>query len=137
MVMRVIIISILLSVSLCHALNWTQGAYPDSHWSLGNAELGFGDGDENTVLEPGGSTYYFRRNFLVSALDEYNSLILYMKYDDGFVAYINGVEVARSNMPEGQPEYNTYALFEHEGTDFELFNINLQALRDTFVYTDS
>ena len=31
-----------------------------------------------------------------------------MKYDDGFVAYLNGVEVARSsNVPNGQPAFNT------------------------------
>ncbi len=135
--MRFSILFFLLNCGLSYGLNWTQGAYPDTSWETGYAELGFGDGEEITMLFEGNTTYYFRRDFLVSRLENYASLELYMKYDDGFVAYINGVEVARANMPEGMPDYYTYASSEHEGSDFELFYLDLQTLIDTFSYTDS
>ena len=38
--------------------------------------------------------------FTIADLAPYNSLALKVKYDDGFVAYLNGVEVARRNAPE-------------------------------------
>ena len=46
------------------------------------------------------STVYLRIPFTISDLSSYEKLSLRMKYDDGFVAYINGVEVARRNGPE-------------------------------------
>ena len=36
-------------------------------------------------------------------------LELKMNFDDGFVAYINGTEVARSNAPGGTPAWNSAA----------------------------
>ncbi|MCK4328612.1 metallophosphoesterase [candidate division WOR-3 bacterium] len=137
MKIKVIFLVFILFGPYSYALNWTQGAYIDSSWDTGFAELGFGDGDENTVLIPGNNTYYFRKYFYVSDLEYYNSLSIDVKYDDGFVAYINGVEIARANMPEGEPDYNTYALSEHEGIGFETFSIDLQALIDTLRYTES
>jgi hypothetical protein len=41
-------------------------------------------------------------------------LRLEVMYDDGFVAYLNGVEVARRSMPYGPVTYQTLAL-GHEG----------------------
>ena len=35
-------------------------------------------------------------------------------YDDGFVVYINGQEVARANLPAGTPDYDTGASSSHE-----------------------
>ena len=34
---------------------------------------------------------------------------LEIAYDDGFVAYLNGQEIARANMPAGQPAFDTLA----------------------------
>jgi hypothetical protein len=38
------------------------------------------------------------------------SMTLSVRYDDGFVAYLNGVEVARRNAPAGTPAYDAAAL---------------------------
>ena len=46
-----------------------------------------------------------------------------MDYDDGFVSYINGQEVARANMPAGTPDYNTNANTAHEAGTAEIFNL--------------
>ena len=48
------------------ASNWTDMTYNDSVWASGFAELGYGDGDENTVVSYGPNsankyiTTYFR-----------------------------------------------------------------------------
>src|SRR5439155_13157201 len=40
------------------------------------------------------------------------TLTLQMKYDDGFIAYLNGVEVARRNAP-ATPQWNSTATASH------------------------
>ncbi|MEX0642187.1 MAG: lamin tail domain-containing protein, partial [Pirellulales bacterium] len=52
---------------------------------------------------------YLRIPFTVSAPPTADSLELRMKYDDGFVAYLNGVEIARSNVAAGTPAWNAVA----------------------------
>ncbi|NIN33563.1 MAG: hypothetical protein GTO60_00045, partial [Gammaproteobacteria bacterium] len=52
-------------------------------------------------------TCYIRIPFTVS-LTDLSSLTLRMRYDDGFVAYINGVEVERRNFT-GTPQWDSGA----------------------------
>ncbi|MHB1034612.1 MAG: lamin tail domain-containing protein [Pirellulales bacterium] len=51
---------------------------------------------------------YLRVPFTVANPAAYDSLTLRMKYDDGFVAYLNGYEIARRNAP-ASPAYNSPA----------------------------
>ena len=91
-------------------------------WPVGPAELGYGDGDERTVVAQGAITTYFRRAFVVDDPSQYNSLVLRLVRDDGVVVYLNGEEIARSNMPDDVPVvYDTPALdaAETEATWFE------------------
>ncbi len=53
-------------------------------------------------------TAYVRLPFAVADPAVFTSLKLRMKYDDGFVAYLNGVEVARRNAP-ATPVWNSAA----------------------------
>ena len=46
------------------------------------------------------SSAYLRIPFEASSNDALSSLALHIRYDDGFVAYLNGVEVARGNAPQ-------------------------------------
>ncbi|MFV2067007.1 MAG: CotH kinase family protein [Pirellulales bacterium] len=46
------------------------------------------------------SGVYLRIPFVASDVDRLATLGLKMRYDDGFVAYLNGVEIARRNVPE-------------------------------------
>jgi predicted phosphodiesterase len=134
-VLQFLLASVLVAVP-SFALNWGQECYDDSFWPSGNAELGYGDGDETTVLTSGHITYYFRSYFLVNDLEDATSMLLKVNYDDAFVAYINGFEVARSaNMPGGAPTYSTLALSEHEGGTFETFNITWFATGEYLPYT--
>ena len=80
---------------------WSAPGFDDSTWSVGEAELGYGDGDEGTTISPLGVTSYFRRTFTVADAAAVSRLTLLLQRDDGAVVYLNGTEVARSNMPAG------------------------------------
>ncbi|GEM_PF-5799553 len=94
---------------------WRGGAFDDATWAIGNAQLGYGDGDESTIvsygLDPGNKrvTTYFRHSFGVASAAEFIGLAIGLKRDDGAVVYLNGQEAARSNMPAGPVAYNTLA----------------------------
>lgn len=95
--------------------SWKEPLYDDSGWSSGSAELGYGDGDEETVIEYGADPdnkypcYYFRHSFDISSASDYDNLMLRIVRDDGAVVYLNGVEVLRTNMPTGEISYATWA----------------------------
>jgi hypothetical protein len=57
-----------------------------------------------------------RRVFTISDVSTINSSIFHMDYDDSFVAYLNGVEIARENIgQEGiPPAYSDFASDLHE-----------------------
>lgn len=90
---------------------WQAPIYDDSSWPAGPAELGYGDGDEATVIGGGlrPPTVYFRTHFTVADPLAVESLGLRIKYDDGAVVYLNGVEAFRVNMPEGPVTFSTLA----------------------------
>jgi len=102
---------------------WRALAYNDASWSAGLAQLGYGDGDESTVLSYGSNssnkriTYYFRRSFIVANPASIAALTVRFVRDDGCVVYLNGTEVVRSNMPSGTVTYTTRATSAISGTD--------------------
>jgi hypothetical protein len=87
--------------------NWAGVGFDDAAWKQGAAELGYGDGDEATVVSYGPTasakytTTWFRRGFALSDPSKVIDLTLRLRRDDGAVVHLNGVEVARSNMPTG------------------------------------
>lgn len=73
------------------------------------------------------STAYVRIPFDVADASAFEFLKLKLKHDAGFVAYLNGVEVARANAP-GAPVYNSEATFERSDVDAIAFTeINLSS----------
>lgn len=95
---------------------WRGTSFDHSAWATGAAELGYGDGDEETTVSYGPDendkfvTTYFRHAFDVEDPDAFTGLVLSTLRDDGAVVYLNGVEVWRSdNMPTGTIGYRTYA----------------------------
>ena len=106
---------------------WKETNFNDSSWSSGQAELGYGDGDEKTVISYGNDpdnkhiTYYFRHSFNVSNPSETPNLSLEILRDDGAVVYINGTEVQRTNMPDGNINYQTLASSTVSGSDEDKF----------------
>lgn len=88
--------------------SWTASNYSDNQWASGNAPLGYGK-VQNTVLTSNRPTYYFRKAFTLSDLNESDAFTLNYTIDDGCVVYVNGQEVGRDNMPSGPVYYNTLA----------------------------
>jgi hypothetical protein len=92
---------------------WFAPGFNDSGWQTGAAPLGFGYGDISTNLASTiqGKTpnFYLRKTFTASPAQavSVDDLLLEIEYDDGFIAFINGVEVARCNM--GAPQMFIYA----------------------------
>jgi hypothetical protein len=97
------------------ATNWFTAAYSDVAWSNGPAQLGYGNDGEVTLVSYGPNasskypTTYFRQQFVVSNAAELASLTSRLVRDDGAVVYLNGQEAFRSNMPEGEIGYDTWA----------------------------
>jgi len=94
---------------------WRATGFDDSTWGQGPAELGYGDGDEATVVSFGPNssskyiTTYFRKAFTVSNAAAYTTATVRVRRDDGVVVYLNGTEVFRSNMPAGTIGHTTLA----------------------------
>ena len=86
---------------------WRSPGFDDSTWASGRAELGYGDGDEATIVGSGPDpnnrylTTYFRRTFTVSDPGSIAALAVNLVRDDGAAVYLNGTEVARSDLPAG------------------------------------
>ena len=94
--------------------NWTSVNYNDNFWFGGLSGFGYGDGDDNTNITYGSLSVFIRKDFTISNINNIVSLILDIDYDDGFVAYINGFEVARSNINGSPPAYNATSNSDHE-----------------------
>ena len=62
-----------------------------------------------TTLAAGRTTYYFRTSFSFSGATSNVTLDVRAIVDDGAVFHLNGVEIARQNMPTGAVAYATSA----------------------------
>jgi hypothetical protein len=94
---------------------WRLFNFNDAAWAQGPAQLGFGDGDEATLVNGGPSTNrfmttHFRHRWVVPDRTLVSGLLLRLIRDDGAVVYLNGVEVHRNNLPTGLVTNGTPAL---------------------------
>lgn len=104
--------------------NWETVAYNDVTplaWPSGNAQFGYGDGDETTCVPSGGGgtlctptgnkwiTTYFRKTVTIPNTSIFTNFVMNLIRDDGAVVYVNGVEVFRENMPTGAIVHSTQA----------------------------
>jgi len=76
--------------------DWNTINFDDSDWLNGPGGFGYGDNDDGTTVDNGTISVFMRRSFAITELTKLNKAILHADYDDGFVAYFNGVEVFRS-----------------------------------------
>lgn len=90
-------------------VRWGRASFDDTAWSTGTGPLGAGTppagvslGTSITGLIGTATSLYGRTVFTATAADVAGTLPLQllMDWDDGFVAYVNGVEVARNNLSE-------------------------------------
>lgn len=106
---------------------WSQRGFDSSGWAQGNAELGYGEGDETTVIGYGGDpankfiTTYFRRGGVnVDDPTAFAAFVIDVKVDDGAVIYVNGTELRKLRFADGATiDYLTLAL---EGTEERVYD---------------
>ncbi|MDT8304022.1 MAG: chitobiase/beta-hexosaminidase C-terminal domain-containing protein, partial [Sedimentisphaerales bacterium] len=124
--------------------NWKGGGpFNDSSWLAcvgipGGVGFERGSGYEGLItLDIEGQMYrnnatcYIRIPFTIEGnLDDFDFMMLKIRYDDGFIAYINGVEVARRNFL-GTPTWNSRADASHNDSEAAgLENIDIFAYLD-------
>jgi hypothetical protein len=99
---------------------WRDLAFNDAAWASKPLAIGYGNttdfkaalvGGSNikTQLYNKGTSTYTRVPFQIRSKDFIGGLKLQMKFDDGFVMYLNGTEILRNNVPAGVPAWNTIA----------------------------
>lgn len=80
---------------------WGHVDFDDSSWDSGPGGIGYGDSDDATDVRSEmyniAHSLYMRQAFVVSpaTAGRADSLELTIDYDDGFIAYLNGLEVVR------------------------------------------
>lgn len=99
--------------------DWIKLNYNDASWLTGDSGFGYGDNDDATQISRGISSVYIRKKFTISDTSVVKDLILHMDYDDAFVAYINGTEVARAGISGNPPAYSSYATNDHEAQMYQ------------------
>ena len=98
---------------------WKDFAFIDTEWAEGDLPIGYeASGLDYAELiatniqeqmHNKSTSVYFRVPFLVEDRDLVPALNLRMRYDDGFVAYLNGMEIARASLTDQEPAWNSDA----------------------------
>ncbi|MFP6873018.1 MAG: chitobiase/beta-hexosaminidase C-terminal domain-containing protein [Verrucomicrobiales bacterium] len=114
--------------------NWQDDSFNDSTWTAANTGIGYEratDGITYTALigangnvEAGtfntNGTCYVRVPLPLTGANTVTSLKLRIKYDDGFIAYLNGTQVASANAPEN-PAFNSLSTNFHSDSAAIIF----------------
>jgi len=112
---------------------WTEVTFDNSRWVDGKTGVGY-DYAGLIALDVGAmrnvnQTVYVRILFEVDDVVAIDKLVLRMKYEDGFVAYLNGFEVARANAPsESELTWNSGATANRpdgDAVNFEDFDVTV------------
>ena len=97
------------------AKTWRESGFDDRTWSSGKSPLGYGEARLSTTLASPSNitnqamTTWFRREWPAMTLRPGERLVILLCVDDGAVLYLNGREIARQNMPDGEVSPTTPA----------------------------
>jgi Lamin Tail Domain len=123
------------------ASTWTSASFDDSTWTAGQSAVGYdtaptASADYLTFINtnvgsqmnfsPQRNAAFIRYSFLLANPSQLTSLSLQLRYDDGFVAYLNGTEVARANFT-GTPAPTSSASSSHTDSQaavYQTFNVS-------------
>jgi hypothetical protein len=116
------------------------GAFDDITWTAAQGGIGYDDavdydqwigigGDVTATMDNINTSVYARYPFTLTNTADVTGFILRMRYDDGFIAYINGVRVFATPMAPAAPAWNSVAGQGHEAAAAqEVFNIPLTGI---------
>jgi hypothetical protein len=91
---------------------WRSPDFNSSAWESGPMPLYYGEALNGTLINDMGGKYttlFLRKTFNVSDPADVSELMLRVQVDDGFIAWINGHEVARFAAPDGEPRFDSLA----------------------------
>ncbi len=89
--------------------DWCRASYDASAWRSGRAPFWHGNPGVGTYLGIPRTVTYFRTTFDLVDAAQVTAAVLTLRADDGAVAYLNGMEVCRVNMPAGVVTHSTPA----------------------------
>ena len=119
---------------------WRSVAFQDTAWLSGPGGFGHGEGIYNTLVSDTLMSVFLRKTFEIQDSSSIVNAQLHVDYDDSFVAFLNGTEIARANIrPDGAiPEYNQAAWHQHNSAMLtgglpELFTIQNDELEPLLV----
>jgi hypothetical protein len=121
--------------------DWFRVDFDDSEWMTGRAPLGYGEEDIATGIRFGGDARnkrpaaFFRREFEVGNPEGSEVFAMGIRADDGAVVYLNGKEIRRIRMPDGEIGHRTFSegnTQSESGLEGKLipFTIDREALRE-------
>lgn len=104
---------------------WTKKDFNDSAWKTGKSGVGYADNDDNTVITGPVPSIYTRYHFDASNASGAKEVTFLVDYDDFFILWLNGVEVARydgiknvsAGKAPGWDELTKAGVTDHESTD--------------------
>jgi hypothetical protein len=104
-------------------LAWTEPGFDDAGWDAGALGIGYetappgAAGLLETTVAPDAASVYLRVAFVVDDPGAVSTVRLGADYDDGWIAWLNGVEIHRSpEMPDGPPAWDAVAA-SHESSN--------------------
>lgn len=109
----------------------TGGAHKRSvaanDWRRGPSGFGYGDDDDATLFEDMKGNYsrvYIRREFELDTVDD-EPAVLQIRYDDAFIAYLNGKEIVRKGIEDGRgPDAKGVGEHESDSKNFSNHTID-------------
>jgi len=101
--------------------DWRTLEYNDENWNTGEGGFGYGDGDDGTDLGGGIQSVFMRKSFSLPEVIGVSEVLLHMDFDDAFVAYLNGIEIARFGIgtPGIYPAFNEASAVDHEALGYQ------------------
>jgi hypothetical protein len=86
--------------------DWMSLAFNDQDWLEGATGIGYGDDDDATEVPAATMSIYLRKSFTLADASIVKDAVLHVDYDDGFIAYLNGTEIARANISIENPTHD-------------------------------
>tara|TARA_X000001036_G_scaffold98525_2_gene91454 strand:+ start:4177 stop:6741 length:2565 start_codon:yes stop_codon:yes gene_type:complete len=115
--------------------SWNLLDFDDSNWAQGISGFGYGDGDDATLVPEGTISVYLRKTFDIIDINGIDRIRLDIDYDDGFVAYLNGQEIARDLISGVTPNYDQLSDGHHNallpnGQKPEYFDVDMDLMAE-------